>query len=286
MGFHRNTSYLISVKDKLSTCVLGSSSAGNSTVIWNAKTTILIDCGLGPVYLTQQLEQLGLRIQELDAVFVTHIHGDHVKEAAVRTLVKLCIPIYCPPAIAPHLRKKYKTIDSASKENLLNVMKKSEVDVDTFSIRAFEVPHDSDGGCFGYSVFCTAGGRTKKVSVATDMAHLTKSALGHLVDSDILVIESNYDDDMLEQSDRSEWLKDRIRDEGHLSNDQCAASLLQIFDRSQSLPKNLALAHVSQQCNTNELAHACTGSALDDQGIREILVHETHPRRASDVMAV
>ncbi|MCX6137843.1 MAG: MBL fold metallo-hydrolase [Ignavibacteriales bacterium] len=272
------------MKNQLSTCVLGSSSAGNATLVWNARTAVLIDCGFGPVTIAKRLQELGLRFQDLDGVFLTHIHGDHVNEPTIRKLVKECIPIYCPPEIEHHLRKKYKTLTSASREKLFAPIEKSDIELDTLCIRAFEVPHNSPGGCFGYSVSSHDGGRTKKVSVSTDMACATNSALDQIANSDIIVIESNYDVEMLEQSHRPAWLKHRIRDDGHLSNDQCAESLLQIIDRSQTLPKCLALAHVSQQCNTNALAHECTGLALDGQGILEITLHETHPDRPSSVM--
>ena len=165
-------------------------------------------------------------------------------------------------------------------------MKKSEVELSEFQIRAFEVPHDSDGGCFGYSVFYDMEGRTKKVSVTTDMAYPTKSAVGHIANSDVIVIESNYDVEMLEQSGRPVWLKRRIQEDGHLSNDQCGESLLQIVERSQSLPKSLALAHVSQECNTNALALECMEVALESQGIKGISVFETHPGRPGRTITV
>ncbi len=274
------------MKNHLSTCVLGSSSSGNSTVIWNDTTTILIDCGLGPVYISEQLRELGLRIQDLDGVFITHIHSDHVNEATVRSLHKHCIPIYCPSQIEVHLLKKYRSIADIHKEKFLNVIKNSEVELDTLSIRPFEVPHDSDGGCFGYNVLGTVGGKTKKISVSTDMAEVTELAIEHIANSDVMVIESNYDVDMLEQSGRPKWLKDRIRVGGHLSNNQCADSMVQIINRSQTLPQMVALAHVSRQCNTNTLAYECTGSTLSKHGIDEITVCETHPQKPSRVMTV
>jgi phosphoribosyl 1,2-cyclic phosphodiesterase len=98
-----------------------------------------------------------------------------------------------------------------------------------------------------------------------------------MANSDVIVIESNYDVQMLESSDRPEWLKRRIREDGHLSNDQCAESLLQIVDKSHTFPKSLALAHVSQECNTNALALACMEAALESRVIRGISVNETHP---------
>jgi phosphoribosyl 1,2-cyclic phosphodiesterase len=217
---------------------------------------------------------------------ITHVHGDHVNELTVRKLVKESIPIYCPPQIEPHLRRKFITLRYASHLEPLKPIKKSQVAMNNFLIRTFEVPHDSAGGCFGYSVLYNAEGKTKKVSVSTDMARPTKSVVGHMADSDVIVIESNYDVEMLEKSGRPAWLKRRIREDGHLSNDQCAESLLQIIDRSQTLPKSVALAHISQECNTNALALECTGSALDKEGIRGINVFETHPDRPGKTIAV
>lgn len=269
-----------------STCVLGSSSSGNSTVIWNDTTTILIDCGLGPVYISEQLNELGLRIQDLDGVFLTHIHSDHVNESTVRNLHKFCIPIYSHSHIQPHLLKKYKSIAAVHNEQFLKVIESSEVEVGNLSIRAFEVPHDSEGGCFGYNVFGEIGGKRKKITVSTDMAEVTASAVEHIANSDVIVIESNYDVDMLERSSRPKWLKDRIRVGGHLSNNQCADSMVQIIDHSETLPKMVALAHVSRQCNTNALAYECTGSILDKQGITEITLCETLPQKPSQIMTI
>jgi phosphoribosyl 1,2-cyclic phosphodiesterase len=270
----------------LSVCVLGTSSAGNSTLIWNSGTAILVDCGFTPAYIEWRLEKLGLGISDLSGVLITHMHGDHVNESALRNLVKERIPIYCPHQLEPYLQRKLRRVTMHSHEGLLKPLRKSETELNEFVIRAFEVPHDSDGGCFGFNVICDAGGQTKKVSVVTDMAHPTKSAVGHMADSDVIVIESNYDVDMLENSARPVWLKRRIQEDGHLSNDQCAESLLQIIDNSQTLPKTLALAHISQECNTNALALECTELALGGQGIKGIDVFETHPDRPGKVISV
>ncbi len=274
------------MKNHLSTCVLGSSSSGNSTAIWNDTTSILIDCGLGPVYIKEQLLELGLRMEDLDGVFLTHIHSDHVNEATVRNLHKHCIPMFCPSQIEPHLLKKYRSIADVKKEKFLNVINNSDIELDTLSIRAFEVPHDSDGGCFGYNVFGELAGKTKKISVSTDMAEVTASALEHIANSEVIVIESNYDEEMLERSGRPKWLKDRIRVGGHLSNNQCAESMLQILNRSQILPQMIALAHVSRQCNTNTLAYDCTFSAMEKHGMGETTVCETHPQKPSITMTI
>lgn len=270
----------------LSTCVLGSSSSGNATLVWTANSAILIDCGFTPGYITVQLRKLGMALSDLDAVFITHIHGDHVNESTLGKLLRERVPVYCPLEIAPLLKKKYHSAATASRRELLIPLAKSEIALDHLMIRSFEVPHDSEGGCFGYNVFNDAAGKTKKVSVATDLANATESVINHFADSNAIVIESNYDVRMLADSNRPEWLKRRIQEEGHLSNDQCAAALLQIVRKSVTLPKNVALAHVSQECNTNKLARACTEAALDSEGIDGINLIETHPDRPGQTITV
>lgn len=270
----------------LSTCILGSSSAGNATLVWTAETVILIDCGFTPGYIIVQLRKLGLNISDLDAVFITHIHGDHVSESTVGELVRERVPIYCPPEIETHLRKKYHSAAGASRHGLLKPIARSEITLDHLMVRSFEVPHDSEGGCFGYNIFYDAEGTTKKVSVSTDLVGPTRSVVENMANSDVIVIESNYDVQMLEHSARPAWLKRRIQEHGHLSNDQCAESLLQIIDKSQTPPKNLVLAHVSQECNTNALALECTKAALDSRQIAAISVNETHPDKPSRTITV
>ncbi len=274
------------MNNHLSVCVLGSSSSGNSTVIWNDTTSILIDCGHGPVYLSDRLHELGLSLRELDAVFITHIHSDHVNEPTVRQLQKLCIPVHCPKQIVSPLMKKYRSIAALQKENFLHPMTTSVIAISALNVRAFEVPHDSDGGCFGYSVYHEQSGTTEKITVATDMAEVTEAAVTEMADSDIVVIESNYDPEMLEQSGRPVWLKERIRIGGHLSNEQCAEGIVRVIQRSKQPPKVFALAHVSKQCNTNTLAHDCTTAALQRHGISNIAVFETYPQRSSRSMTV
>jgi len=107
-----------------------------------------------------------------------------------------------------------------------------------------------------------------------------------MANSDVIVIESNYDVQMLEASDRPAWLKRRIQEDGHLSNEQCADLILQIIGKSHTLPRSLALAHVSQECNTNALARDCTKAALDGHGINQINLFETYPDRPGTTIAV
>jgi phosphoribosyl 1,2-cyclic phosphodiesterase len=168
----------------------------------------------------------------------------------------------------------------------LRVLPDGEVDLAGFQVQSFAVPHDSPGGCFGYSICSWEEGALKKVTVTTDIANPTDSAAQCIANSDIVVIESNHDVDMLENSRRPLWLKRRIREFGHLSNDQCAGMLLSVLGNSTKLPRAVMLAHVSQECNTNQLALETTNEALDGEGIRGIDVAATYPHRAGEVVCV
>jgi phosphoribosyl 1,2-cyclic phosphodiesterase len=200
--------------------------------------------------------------------------------------VKDQVPMYCPPAIEPFLKKKYGVLAIASRQGFLRTIKKSEIGLNEFCVRHFEVPHDSDGGCFGYNVFFDGGGKTRKVSISTDIARPTKSVVNQMVDSDAIVLESNYDPQMLEESGRPTWLKRRITENGHLSNDQCGESIAQILDQSKTFPECIALAHVSRECNTNTLARECTEGFLASRGIQGIDVIETYPERPSSTITI
>jgi phosphoribosyl 1,2-cyclic phosphodiesterase len=265
----------------LTVCVLGSSSAGNSTLIRNGSTAVLIDCGFSPSYMESALGRHGLGAADLSGVLITHTHSDHVNPWFVKKLLAANIPIHCPSQIEMHLQSAYDDMAAASHRRLLRPLKRGEVEIGEFRIRSFEVPHDSPGGCFGYSVTAEVNGKDRKVSVTTDIARATPPAIQGLSDSDVLVIESNHDVEMLQRSARPVWLKRRIRETGHLSNDECADLLLRVCDNSKTLPASIMLAHVSQECNTNKLARECTGAMLDARGISAIQLLETHPHTSS-----
>ena len=103
-------------------------------------------------------------------------------------------------------------------------------------------------------------------------------------DSDAIVIESNHDPDMLEKSGRPEWLRRRIREIGHLSNEQSARFVLEVMKKSTRPPGTLVLAHISQQCNTNALAVACMEDSLACEGFAGISVVPTHKAKPSRVV--
>jgi phosphoribosyl 1,2-cyclic phosphodiesterase len=260
--------------------VLGSSSAGNCTLIWNSGGALLIDCGFSPGYIKRGLRSYGLEINDLTGVLITHTHGDHVGNSFVRKLIEARVPVYCPAEIMLHLQGIYPSMTRAAHHGLLRVMCDGVLELEPFLIRTFPVPHDSPGGCFGFSIFAEDGGREKKITIATDLGYVGPELPAQFADSDVIVLESNHDVHMLEESSRPRWLKQRIREIGHLSNDQCAQLVVQILDCSTHLPHSLVLAHISKQCNTQELALGCTGEILECLGVGAIHLVASRRHRA------
>ncbi|MBI5474275.1 MAG: MBL fold metallo-hydrolase [Ignavibacteriae bacterium] len=266
--------------------VLGSSSAGNGTLVRSGATSILIDCGFPPEYINGQMADVGLKLSDLTAVFITHTHGDHVNQMFVRRALELRIPIFCPTDIELHLQTQYTWMARASHRGVLRPIMNDCTEVGNCLVRTFPVPHDSAGGCFGYSIFSESPLGMKKVTVATDIAFATESIIDAVAESDIVVIESNHDLEMLENSGRPVWLKKRIRERGHLSNDESADIVLRAIDRSSHVPQTIALAHVSQQCNTNAFAVQSMRESLRKLDCERVTVAETFPFTRSAVFSI
>jgi phosphoribosyl 1,2-cyclic phosphodiesterase len=122
--------------------------------------------------------------------------------------------------------------------------------------------------------------------MATDIGFPDPALVERFLDSAALVIESNHDLAMLENSGRPMWLKRRIREIGHLSNDECAQLVIDIVERSRLRPESVVLAHISQQCNTNAHAVRSTSAALSRRGFHEVRVVETFRHRPSEIVSL
>ena len=238
---------------KLHLWVLTSGSSGNCILIWNGRGAVMVDCGLGPRSLAPYLERIGLDLACLDGVLLTHLHGDHFRETTLRRLMHKGVPLHCHQKIARHLSRGRDPIARAVNLRLLKPFGDRMFSAGPFRVKPFEVFHDSPGGCYGFTLFARTGTGIKKVSIATDIGSYDTALVRRFADSDVVVIESNYDDDLLEQTERPRWLKDRIR-EVHFSNDQCACFVCEVLARSRRKPVVIVQAHVSQESNTVEVA--------------------------------
>lgn len=263
--------------------VLASTSSGNSTLIRYNNSGILIDCGLGIRYFLECCKTLQISMTQIKGVCVTHTHSDHIKEPMVKRLLLERIPIYCHINMKYSLSSLYPSLRDADEKNLIHYFDSQDLVIDQFTIKPIEVPHDSDGGCYGYSVTVTTPNDTKKISIATDLAKPSAQLISHFANSDIIVLESNHDPIMLKNSGRPIWLQQRILKTGHLSNEQSASCMTDILSNSTKLPKAIMLAHISQECNTNNLAIQTMQNVLSTLGTN-IPIYETYKDKISETI--
>lgn len=268
---------------KIGVRVLGSSSAGNCTLVWDNKSAILVDCGFDPDYILKNLDSIGLSFSSLAGVLITHTHGDHVKKSMLRLLSRENIPVYCHHNIRGNLIYRYASSKRIYNHSLIRSFKDDEIAIGNFTVKGFEVPHDSMGGCYGYNLTSILKDKKMKITIATDIGYPEERLIDFFVDSDLIVIESNHDVEMLENSGRPAYLIQRIKEIGHISNKQCADMLRKILTRSKIIPAAIVLAHISQQCNTNQIAERNITEVLKTEGYDNVKLLMTYCSKPNEI---
>lgn len=266
--------------------VLGSSSAGNCTLVWNGRSAVMVDCGFPPRYILAALRSLDLTLPQITGLLITHVHSDHLNDRSIDALVANRVPVYVRRELSEIMKNMYPSIDRASRSGMLRDLSESGADLGGFEVNAFSVPHDSPGGCFGFSLSHGSGSGRRKTTIATDFGFQKEGLVDSFKDSHAVVIESNHDVAMLENSGRPPWLKKRIREVGHLSNDQCAQFVTEVAHASGEPPRHVVLAHISQQCNTNEIAERTTAEALSREGYSSVRVIQSFKAVPSEIIEV
>ena len=243
---------------KLEFCSLNSGSNGNVSFVSAGGTRLLIDAGLPGRSITGMLDQIGVLPETLSGILVTHEHLDHDKGVGVLSR-KYRIPVYANEGtwqamyrtvgeVQPHLRRVFES--------------GTDFFVGDIGVMPIPISHDTvDPVAFRLY----AGNRS--VAVATDMGRVTKQVLRHLSGTDLILLESNHDPQMLEHNARyPEALKRRILGtRGHLSNLSCAQTLLALHETGV---RQALLGHLSQDNNTPELAMQTVRDELNRQGVR------------------
>lgn len=245
----------------------------------------MIDCGLGVRYTTQCLEAAGLDWSRIDGVLLTHTHRDHANTYTLKCMLRHGIRLIGHADTLASLLAEHPAAAALDRAGLLVPFCGSSALVGPFEVSAFAVPHDAPGGSHGYALRHERNGHGATVAVSTDLGEADEELAVHFTDVDAIVLESNHDVGMLRASGRPFWLQKRIRD-AHLSNEESAAFLAAAIGRSSHPPTAVALAHVSQECNTNELAHRCTSRVLSELGAPHIDIVATHKSRASAIMTI
>lgn len=242
-------------------CSLYSGSKGNSTLVCAGGAKVLIDAGKSAKALCRSLSDIGIDVDSIDAIFVTHEHNDHI--SALRTLShKHRIPIHILLSSAETFRG---LCDERLCENLMiHSGNAFETTVKGLKVKAFPTPHDSRGAV-GYRLSFEEDGREISLAVSTDTGHVTDIMRENLSGCYAVVIESNHDEEMLESGPYPYDLKQRIASaRGHLSNTDCAALAAELCERGT---KHVMLAHLSEENNLPELAYNEVLAAIADPSI-------------------
>lgn len=241
---------------KLNFCSLSSGSSGNCYYVGNEFHGILIDAGISATSIRKFLRNLNIPIESIMGILITHNHIDHIKGLEALTK-KNHIPAFTTLKIWDSILPRHKNI---SRDCIREIPLQVKYNIANFDIEAFAVNHDAPE-TIGFLI--SAGG--KKIALVTDLGHICQTAASYIKDANLLVIESNYDEQMLETGRYPYFLKERIRSEnGHLGNLQTSAFLADNFNDSIS---HICLAHLSKNNNTPEKAIETLRKTFMEKGI-------------------
>lgn len=223
---------------------LFSSSKGNSTFLGDPSEGILIDAGATFKRLSAALSDNNIDIKAVRGVFITHSHSDHVKGLKVLT-AKTGIPVF---------GQRETLIELVEKDMISPCSKIYELDcpaaIAGMEVRCFDTPHDTVRSC-GYHVEFEDG---RSCAVCTDLGCVTETVDENICGCDLVLLESNYDPEMLRNGPYPYYLKERIlSDNGHLSNSCCAEQAEKLL---KSGTTRLILGHLSQENNTPQTAES------------------------------
>lgn len=245
--------------DRILFISFGSGSSGNCAYMGTETEGILIDAGVDVSFVEEEMKRNGIPMTAPRGIILTHDHGDHVRYAYPLLRRYRHLGLYCTPRVLGGILRRH-SVSRRIKDYHHAVYKEIPFKLAGFEITAFEVDHDGTDNC-GYHI--TAPGFS--FTLATDLGHITERADYYLRRARYIMIESNYDLDMLQRGTYPEYLKARIiGHNGHLDNHVTAAYLASIY---RPAIKYIFLCHLSEENNTPELAHRATADALAAIGV-------------------
>jgi phosphoribosyl 1,2-cyclic phosphodiesterase len=246
-------------------CSLGSGSGGNATLVEAGRGTaarrLLIDCGFSLRELESRLARTGLDCSGLDAVFVTHEHGDHIG-CAVTLARRHGLPLWMS-------RGTWRAIGAPELPDVIRFASDGQpIDLGELELTPFAVAHDA---LEPLQLRCTDGAR--RLGVLTDVGSISDPLIAQLQGLDALLLECNHDPAMLSASGYPASLKARVAGRlGHLSNETAAQILAACMHNGL---KHLVAAHLSQRNNTPQLARAAL-APMWGSAVQDIVVADQH----------
>lgn len=256
--------------------ILGSGSAGNCAYLETENSRILVDAGFSPRQIRQRLASIGRTPENLSAILLTHEHSDHIS-GLLGLADKFQIPVFCNRETRDATIWAFKSkwskkpgpngLDSGdtlkSKIDWRLFATGDQFELGDLSIETFSIPHDAQDPV-GFTIRTAAG----NIGFTTDLGHATKLVLERIRTANVLILESNHDVKLLQNSRRSWSLKQRILGRhGHLSNEAAAETVAQVMSAGL---RHLYLAHLSRECNRPELAQHIMAEQLHHIGAKHV----------------
>lgn len=242
---------------QLNFCSLSSGSSGNCYYLGNEFHGILIDAGISATTIRKFLKNNDISLQTIMGVLITHNHIDHIRGLDVLTR-RNSVPVFTTRNIWRSILSPHHRIPG---DCIREIPLQQKFHLAGFDIEAFPVCHDAPE-TIGFHI--CAG--EKKVTVVTDLGHICQTSAPYIRDANLLVIESNYDEQMLVEGRYPYYLKVRIKsDHGHLGNQQTSAFLAEMINDDLS---HICLAHLSKNNNTPEKALQTLHNTFIEKGIK------------------
>lgn len=228
---------------------------GNCLFVESENTKLLIDAGVSLKKIEAGLEKLNISPTSLDGILVTHEHSDHIQSLG-NLSKKFNLPVFANRETFDSMPKQ---TDKISEENINNFKIKEKFSIKDIEITAFSIPHDAANPC-GFNISCN----NDKLSIATDIGHITPEIIKFLEGSKFILLESNYDTEVLKYSKYPFILKQRISGpNGHLSNESASKVINYLMHDNL---KTAMLGHLSKESNFPELAYQTVVDEIINSG--------------------
>ena len=236
-------------------CSLYSGSSGNCSYVHTNSTRILIDVGQSAKKVEEALHSIDVDPNSIDGILITHEHSDHIKGVGLFSK-KFNIPVYANIETWNAMEEQKNKIDDENVK-LFSFKKFSIGDIE---IVPFSIPHDAANPC-GFNLYH----RKKKMSIATDIGHIDKSVMDNLINSSFLLLEANYESNLLDYSHYPYLLKQRIKGpNGHLSNVDCGKTISYLAQHGLN---SVMLGHLSKENNMPEFAYKTVAEQLIENNV-------------------
>ncbi|MBK6345859.1 MAG: MBL fold metallo-hydrolase [Bacteroidales bacterium] len=242
---------------QLQFCSLSSGSSGNCYFVGSSSEGLLVDAGISARRIRKTLEEIGVGLPLIRGILITHDHIDHIQALTILTR-KHRIPVYCTEGTWKGILRNRTTFDLDSTLHV-QVNPGEAFQLAGFTIDAFPVSHDAHDSV-GYHI----ANSTRSITIATDLGHIGDHAARYLKKADVMVIESNYDEEMLLNGRYPEQLKQRVHsDMGHMCNTHTADF---VSDHYHPGISHILLCHLSAENNTPGTALSTLSKTFENKG--------------------